>query len=284
MKMLVTGAGGLVGKLVVELAQPSHDVCGLTHDDLDVTDRDAVSSAIGEFAPDVVLHCAAHTDVDGAERDPERAYEVNADATQWVAEAALRQRADLIYISTDYVFEGNATTPYREDDLTAPLSIYGKSKLAGEQRVGDVFTGQIERSVIVRTGWLYGKGKGFVDWARAGLEASKELPVVEDQTGSPTYARDLAEALVGLAESALRGVFHIVNPGEATWLGVATAIAGELGCESATLKPIRAAELGRPAPRPRYSALSVERYETATGKPVRPWRDALRGYLGMADG
>lgn len=280
----MTGAGGLVGKLVVEIARARHDVRGRSRADLDVTDRNAVSAAVRELSPDVVLHCAAYTDVDGAERDPERALEVNGDATQWVAEAARDQGSSLVYVSTDYVFDGKSTTPYREDDATGPISSYGRSKLEGERRVVETFAGGSQRFVVVRTAWLYGKGKGFVDWARARLAASEALPVVEDQKGSPTYARDLADALVRLAESHQRGVFHFVNRGEATWLEVGRAIAEELGHDASKLKPIRAAELERLAPRPAYSALSVTRYENATGTRVRPWRDALNEYLQMAGG
>ena len=281
MKILVTGAGGLVGSLIVERAKADHDVRGLARAELDVTDPGAVQSAVREFSPHVVLHCAAHTDVDGAERNPERALEVNAEATEQVAVAARELGASLVYVSTDYVFDGKGATPYRESDATEPLSSYGISKLEGERRVANACP---EDFIIVRTGWLYGVGKGFVDWARARLVASKELPVIDDQKGSPTYAGDLADALLELATGAHRGVFHFVNQGEATWLDLGRAVAEELGQSTALLKPIAGETLDRPAPRPAYSALSVDHYEKTTGKPVRPWRDALKAYLLMADG
>jgi dTDP-4-dehydrorhamnose reductase len=281
-KLLVTGAGGLVGKLVVETASAHHDVRGLSHSELDVTDREAVFASVREFSPHVVLNCAAYTDVDGAERYPDRALRVNADATQWVAEAALEQRADLVHISTDYVFDGNATTPYREDDETGPRSSYGRSKLEGEHRAVVALAQRRESLAIVRTGWLYGKGKGFVDWARRRLEAGEKLPVVEDQRGSPTYAGELAEALVRIATGGHRGVFHFVNQGEATWLDLGRALAEELGHDVDRLEPIQAQALARPAPRPGYSVLSVENYERVTGARVRPWRDALKTYLAMS--
>ena len=277
----MTGAGGLVGGLIVERAKADHDVRGLARAELDITDPSAVQSAVREFSPHVVLHCAAHTDVDGAERNPERALEVNAEATEQVAVAARELGASLVYVSTDYVFDGKGATPYRESDATEPLSSYGISKLEGERRVANACP---EDFIIVRTGWLYGVGKGFVDWARARLVASKELPVIDDQKGSPTYAGDLADALLELATGAHRGVFHFVNRGEATWLDLGRAVAEELGQSTALLKPIAGETLARPAPRPAYSALSVDHYEKTTGKPVRPWRDALKAYLLMADG
>jgi len=280
-KILVTGAGGLVGSLIVERAKADHDVRGLARAELDVTDPGAVKSAVREFSPHVVLHCAAHTDVDDAESNPERALEVNAEATEHVAVAARERGASLVYVSTDYVFDGKGATPYRESDATEPLSSYGISKLEGERRVENACP---EDFIIVRTGWLYGVGKGFVDWARARLVASEELPVVDDQKGSPTYAGDLADALLGLATGAHRGVFHFVNQGEATWLDLGCAVAEELGQSTALLKPIAGETLNRPAPRPAYSALSVGHYETTTGKPVRSWRDALKAYLLMAEG
>jgi len=278
-RILITGAGGLVGNLVVERAEADHEVRGLVRADLDITDPAAVHSALREFSPDVVLHCAAYTDVDGAERNPDRAFEVNAEGTEQVAVAAKEQGSRLVYVSTDYVFDGKGAMPYREGDATGPLSIYGRSKLEGERRVASACP---EDFIIVRTGWLYGHGRGCVDWARARLVASEELPLVDDQRGSPTYAGDLADALLELATGAHRGVFHFVNQGEATWLDLGRAVAEELGHDRATLTPIRDEALGRPAPRPAYSALSVDHYEKTTGTRVRPWREALKAYL--ADG
>ena len=276
MRILVTGAGGLVGKLVVERAEACHDVRGLARAELDITNPGAAQSALRGFSPHVVLHCAAYTDVDGAERNRNRALEVNADGTERVAVAAQEQGARLVYVSTDYVFDGEGATPYREGDATGPLSIYGRSKLEGERRVESACP---EDFIIVRTGWLYGHGRGFVDWARARLVASEELPLVDDQTGSPTYAGDLADALLELATSAHRGVFHFVNQGEATWLDLGRAIAEELGQTTTRLRPIAGKTLDRPAPRPAYSALSVDHYEKTTGTRVRPWREALKAYL-----
>lgn len=276
MRLLVTGAGGLVGNLVVERAEAHHDLRGLARAELDITDLASVRSALRGFSPHVVLHCAAYTDVDGAERNPDQAFEVNAEGTEQVAIAAREHGATLVYVSTDYVFDGKGATPYRETDATGPLSVYARSKLEGERRVASACP---ENFIIVRTGWLYGRGRGFVDWATSRLVASEELPLVDDQKGSPTYAADLADALVELGTGAHRGLFHFVNQGEATWLDLGRAVSEELSFDRAKLTPIQSEALGRPAPRPAYSALLVEHYEKTTARRVRPWREALKAYL-----
>ncbi len=276
MRILVTGASGLVGGLAARLAASRHEVLASDRSLFDIRDRQAVFRAFREFSPEAVLHCAAYTDVDGAERAPAKALEVNATGARVVAEGAREVEALILYVSTDYVFDGEGTAPYREDDPPRPLSSYGRSKLEGERAVAEVSP---ERHLIVRSGWLYGPGKGFVDWARSRLLRGEELPVVEDQSGSPTSARELASAMLTLAERRLSGVFHFVNPGEATWLALGRAIAEDCALSPRGIRAIRAAELNRPAPRPRYSALSVERFEKATDRKVTGWRDALRQYL-----
>jgi dTDP-4-dehydrorhamnose reductase len=227
-----------------------------------------------------VLHCAAYTDVDGAEREPERALEVNARGAEEVARRARAAGAVILYVSTDYVFDGRAQAPYPEDAPTRPLSAYGRSKLEGERRVAAAAP---EDHVIARTGWLYGPGKGFVDWAMKKIAAGEELSLVEDQWGSPTSAASLAAGLLALVERDLRGVFHYVNQGVTSWLELGRALARELGAEDAVFRAIARSELRRPAPRPRYSALSVERYERATGEAVPTWLEALRSYLASKD-
>jgi dTDP-4-dehydrorhamnose reductase len=276
MRILVTGASGLVGGLAVRLAAPKHEVLAGDRSLFDIRDRQAVFRAFREFSPEAVLHCAAYTDVDGAERAPAKALDVNATGARVVAEGAREVEALILYVSTDYVFDGERADPYREEHPLNPLSSYARSKLEGERAVAEASP---ERHLIVRTGWLYGPEKGFVDWARSRLVRGEELPVVEDQTGSPTSARELASAMLTLVEQRLSGVFHFVNSGEATWLTVGNAIAEDCALSPRRIRAIRAAELNRPAARPRYSALSVERYEKATGRKVTGWRDALRQYL-----
>lgn len=276
MKILVTGAAGLVGTALLRLPGKAHEVLGLDRARLDVTDRDAVLRTFREFSPEAVLHCAAATDVDRAERAPEEALAVNAAGSRAIAEGAREAGALLVYVSTDYVFDGEATSPYREDDPPRPLSSYGRSKLAGERAVSEICP---ESHLVVRTGWLYGPGKGFVDWARGRLSRGEELPLVSDQVGSPTSASELAGAMLSLVATGARGLYHFVNRGEASWLDLGRAVAEELGIAEPRIRAIPAASLNRPAPRPRYSALAVELYEEATGRTVSGWREALHQYL-----
>ncbi len=276
MKILVTGASGLVGGLVVRLAAKTHEVLGLDRTGLDVRNQEDVARVFREFSPEAVLHCAAYTDVDGAERAPETALEVNATGARVVAESARELEALVLYVSTDYVFDGRASAPYREEEPPRPLSSYGRSKLEGERAVAETCP---ESHAIVRTGWLYGPGKGFVDWARERLRRGEELSLVQDQTGSPTSAREFAAAMLTLVEGKHRGLFHFVNRGESSWLALGRAVAEELHLSPARVRAIQAADLNRPAPRPRYSVLSVERFEKSTGRTVTGWREALHQYL-----
>jgi dTDP-4-dehydrorhamnose reductase len=276
MKILVTGAGGLVGSHAARLAEGRHHVLACRRAQFDILDRKGTLRAVREFSPDAVLHCAAYTDVDGAEREPEKAMEINAAGSRVVAESAREVGALVVYVSSDYVFDGTAAVPYREEDPTGPLSSYGRSKLEGERAVAEASP---EAHTIVRTGWLYGAGKGFVDWARNRLLAGEELPLVQNRTGSPTSAREVAEALLVLTEGGHRGLFHFVNPGEATWLRLGEAVAEELSVANPRIRAIPFESLNRPAPRPGYSSLSVARFEKATGRTVRGWREALHHYL-----
>ena len=276
MRLLVTGASGLVGAQILRLAVPEHVVVGLKRSDLDVADRAEVLRRITAEAPDAVIHCAAYTNVDGAEREPELAMNVNAAGAQWVAEASRQCGARLVHVSTDYVFDGSGASPYDESAPVRPPSSYGRSKLEGERRASAAWASGL---TVVRTGWLYGPGKGFVDWARNRLRSGDDVPAVDDQRGSPTYAADLAAALVRLASLPPSGVVHFVNRGVATWLELGRAVASELALDSEKVRPIAASALDRPAPRPAYSALSVERYESVTGATVRGWPDALADYL-----
>jgi len=201
---------------------------------------------------------------------------VNAEGAEIVARSAREHEALIVYVSTDYVFDGVKAAPYREEDAPAPLSQYGNSKLEGERRVVD---GCPESHLILRTAWLYGPGKGFVDWLRHRLEREESVSLVSDQVGSPTWSREAGEAMLVLVESGERGVFHFVNPGEVSWLDLGRAVAEILGRNEALLTPITARELGRPARRPAYSALSVEKFRKATGRTALGWRKALEEYL-----
>ena len=250
-----------------------HDVIAATREDVDVTEADAVRAAVAGARPDAIVNCAAWTDVDGAEADEETATRVNGAGAGHVAAAAAAARAFLVHVSTDYVFDGAASSPYREDSEPAPLSAYGRSKLAGERAVAAAAP---DSHALVRTSWLFGvHGGNFVaTMLRVGAERD-EVTVVDDQIGSPTYTGHLARGLLELAEARVPAVFHLVGGGSCSWhdLAVETFTRSGIDCR---VRRGRTADLGRPAPRPAYSVLGV----TRPGTPILPpWRDGLEDYL-----
>lgn len=258
------------------------DVVGLTHGDLDVADEAAVFAAVRDHEPDVVMHAAAWTNVDGCEEDPDRAHAVNALGSWWIARACHEFRSAMVMLSTDYVFDGQARTdaagnprPWTEFDQVAPISAYGRSKAAGEALVRQT----LREHFIVRTAWVCGaRGNNFVrTMLRVGRERG-EARVVDDQVGSPTFTRDLAAALRELAVSGRYGTYHRTNSGECSWYDLAAATF-ELAGLDVDLGRMSSDELDRPAPRPAYSVLS-ERHSTGSGlRPLQPWRDGLRDLL-----
>lgn len=260
--MLVTGAGGQLGRaLVEELEGAGDEVLALGHADWDVTEPPP--EGLGEL--DLVVHAAAWTDVDGAEAEPQEAAAVNVDGTAHAAELG----APLVYVSTDYVFDGRKRTPYVESDGPNPLSVYGRTKLHGEAAAR-------EDAWIVRSSGLFGPtGHNFVrTMLRLGAERD-EVAVVDDQRSSPTYVGHLAEALVGSVVELPRGVWHLAADGDCTWAEFAEEIFEQAGL-ACGVRPIPSAELGRPAPRPAYSVLRSER----PGAPRLPhWREGLRACL-----
>ena len=276
MRILVTGAEGLLGRACLAAAEGAHDVMGLDVGEVDITDARAVSSALTDLEPHAVIHCAAYTNVDGAEADEQKAMEVNAKGAGLVALSAREIGAVMAHVSTDYVFDGEKRAPYVEEDLPRPLSSYGRSKLQGER---EVVAACPDSHLIVRTAWLYGVEKGFADWVCRGLDGGSSLRLVADHRGSPTYAADLAGALLRLVEQSHRGIFHYVNRGETSWLEWGRRIAELTGRSEATLEAVEDADLGRPAPRPAYSVLSVSKYEDATGVRVPTWQEGLERYM-----
>jgi dTDP-4-dehydrorhamnose reductase len=254
MRVLVTGAGGQVGQEVVARFSDSgagHEVVGVTHAELDVGDRDAVLQAITTLGPDSVLHVGAWTAVDACEDDPERAYRVNAFGTRNVQEAARLVGAHLVYVSTDYVFDGTKDGPYDEWDATNPQSVYGRSKLGGEREV-DL------GGAVVRTSWVCGYGGGNMVKTILRLAGEHDtLSFVDDQRGHPTFCDDLAAKLYELAVGRHSGTFHVTNQGEVSWFEFAQAVLAAAGDDPARVKPIATADLQppRPAPRPANSVL-----------------------------
>ena len=280
-RWLVVGAGGQLGTdLLAVLRAQNVEVVGLTRAQLDVTDAAAVSAAVAEASPTVVINAAAYTAVDAAEADEEAAYAVNAVAPGHLAAAVSAKNARLVHVSTDYVFAGDASSPYLEDAPTRPRSAYGRTKLAGEQAVLQ----RLPQAYVVRTAWVYGAIGGNFVKTMARLERDREtVSVVDDQRGSPTWSADLARGLVALACSgAAGGIYHCTNAGETTWFGFTKAIFEELGADPARVLPTTSRDFPRPAPRPAYSVLSDRRWRAA-GLPAMPhWRAALRDAFAVA--
>jgi dTDP-4-dehydrorhamnose reductase len=273
MRLLVTGAAGMLGRDVVAAAQDAgHEVAALARADLDITDADAVRAAVRGARPDVVINCAAWTDVDGAEAAEEQATAVNGAGAGHVAEAAAEHGALLVHVSSDYVFDGRASEPYPEDAPTGPAGAYGRSKLAGEQAIAAAGG----RAAIVRSAWLFGPhGGNFVDTMRRLGAEREEIAVVDDQVGCPTYTGHLAGALVEIAEGGTTGVLHVAGGGRCSWFDLAEATFAETGL-TCRVRRQSTADLGRPAPRPAFSVLGGTRPDA----PVLPhWREGLRAHL-----
>lgn len=275
MRIFVTGADGLLGSALVPVLRTRHAVQGVSEGDGDICLPRTLRPRLEAFRPEVLVHLAAWTEVDACEEDPDRAFRVNAEGARIAAAEAERVEAAVVHLSTDYVFDGHRRRPYREDDPAAPLNVYGRSKLAGEEAVKAAAV----RWTVVRTAWLYGPGgRNFVDTV-LGLAGTREsLPVVGDQRGSPTRAGDLAEGLLRLIEARVRGTFHLVNGGAASWFELARKAVGLAGGKVDRIVAAATAEIGRPAPRPAYSVLDGSK-AAAHGVRLRPWTDALANHV-----
>lgn len=276
MRILVTGAGGLLGSAVVsEGGGRGHDMHAFHRRTLDVTDEVAVSAAVAECAPDTVIHCAAYTNVDLAESERDIAMAVNRDGTSNVARAAASAGALMVYISTDFVFDGRSERPYAPDDPPNPINHYGRSKLAGEAAVkqaGGAWT-------IVRSGWFYGEGgTDFVDVILERARAGGLLRVVDDQVGAPSWTGSVAPALLDLVEKSATGVLHLCDRGEVTrvdWARAALALAGV----DLEVEPVSSEAFAAAAERPAYSVLNGEAAEAILGRAMPEWSESLRTYL-----
>ncbi|MDN4066527.1 dTDP-4-dehydrorhamnose reductase [Paenibacillus vini] len=282
MKVLVTGAAGQLGADVVStLEMAGHLVFPCDRDALDITDFEACLEKIQEFTPEVVIHCAAYTAVDQAEKEVDTAYAVNAVGTRNMVLASEHVGAKFCYISTDYVFDGMSEMPYHEYDNTNPQSIYGKSKRAGEMLVQNLSSAFF----IVRTSWVYGlHGKNFVKTMLRLGEQQPSLKVVDDQKGSPTYTADLAEFLLELIQTEKYGIYHASNTETCTWFEFAQAIFSEariiLGKDfPVQVNPCTTEEYPLPAPRPRNSVLEHISIRTNGLNDFRPWREGLRDFI-----
>lgn len=274
-RVLVLGAQGQLGRRVVrELgARTTAEVVGLSRSELDVTERSTVAEALDDVRPRWVVNCAAMTQVDACEREPERAVRTNGLAVRWIVEASERVGARVAHVSTDYVFSGKASQPYTEADLVGPLSVYGLTKLAGERELRPGL------DACVRTAWLMSADDrcmlGTIDRLR---RREGPLRFVIDQVGSPSIADDVARGLVEVVRSELTGTIHLVNEGEGSWYDVAREALAAFGDDPGRVEPITTPEIAPsyPAPRPAYSVLACVARRAAGMAPLPPWQEALR--------
>ncbi|XJZ26966.1 dTDP-4-dehydrorhamnose reductase [Bacillota bacterium Lsc_1132] len=280
MKVVVTGAKGQLGQDVVkQLTRDHHEVFGTNRDQLDITNEENVLSFISDVRPDVILHCAAYTNVDAAESDEETAYQINALGTEYLAKAAKETGAKMLYISTDYVFDGTATEPYEVDQPTKPLGAYGRTKFAGEE----LLKKHLDRYFIVRTAWVFGVGgNNFVKTMIRLGEERGEVGVVHDQVGSPTYTVDLASFMLELMVTDKFGTYHATNSGVCSWYEFAVEIFKQAGL-NVKVNPLTTDQFPRPAKRPSYSVLSKKKLVEQGFTPLRNWKEALIAYVKEAE-
>ena len=283
MKILITGAGGQIARAVISTAPSKLDIAALDHEQLNISDKDAVKAHVIEMAPDVIINAAAFTAVDLAESESDQARLVNESGPSYLAEAAAQGGARLVHISTDFVFDGLASKPYAPDSITNPLSVYGRTKRAGEIAVASVLPKQ---SIILRTAWVYAaQGRNFVRSMLRLMNERDEIRVVADQIGTPTAATSVAAIIWALInQTDLYGIWHWTDAGTASWYDLAVAVAEEATSLSLLNKgvdiiPITAKDYAAPAQRPAFSALDSSRTIAITGITPRHWRSNLRDVL-----
>lgn len=275
MKIAITGASGLFGYALVRIFRDGHTVLPLTHAELDITQKDQVKAALASDPPDVVIHAAAIPNPDTCEEDPARAYAVNVHGTRFVADAARAVGARVAYISTDAVFDGLATRPYRETDPTGPATVYGRTKLRAETIVREA--GEFW---IFRVSVLFGPGKtNFVEKGLRQIEAGKPYTVASDQIGNASYTLDLAQKIRDVVEAGNFGLYHLANSGCCSRLDLARRAAEIVGLDPTGITGLPLDEMGRPAHRLKYSVMDFEALQKAGFSLLRPWDDALRDYL-----
>lgn len=276
MKIIITGSRGQLGLELYNRLKivPGYNILAVDIEELNIVDFNTVNRTVLEYLPDIVINCAAHTAVDLCETDIENAYKINAIGPRNLAIACEKVGAKFVQVSTDYVFNGNENQPYREDNETCPNSIYGKSKLMGEQ-----FTKEFcSKYFIVRTAWLYGEGNNFVRTMLKLAQNNKELNVVNDQFGSPTSTVDLAKAIIDLINTENYGTYHGTCEGQCSWYDFAKKIF-EISNIDIKVNPVSSEEFKRPAPRPKYSVLDNFMFKLVELNSFRRWEDSLIEYL-----
>lgn len=278
-KILVIGAQGMLGRdLVPELrvSFPDDEISGWDIGEIDIRMEKETIEQIEALHPRVIINVAAYTDVDGCERNKEEAFRVNSEGMKHIALGAQRCGAKVIYLSTDYVFDGKKGEPYLEEDSPHPLNIYGESKLRGEHYVQEL----AKEGLIIRTQWLFGRyGKNFVYAILKQAQEKEVISIVKDQIGSPTYTRDLSKAICALVQKGAQGIFHVANEGFCSWFDFAQKILSYAKILGVKTIPIASEELDRPARRPSYSVLNMEKFRKETGWGLRPWSEALKDFL-----
>ncbi|MDB4349462.1 dTDP-4-dehydrorhamnose reductase [Omnitrophica bacterium] len=298
MKILITGSNGMLGRALCSVfakdgsynvtgldlsRKPSPDIKDDFYETCDITDTARLFKIVKQREPDLIIHAAAFTDVDECESNPDKAETVNGLGARCVAEAAVEINAGLIYISTDFVFDGEKRSPYTEDDTPNPLGVYGSSKLNGEKSVEEIM--ENKRFFIIRTSWLFGEGgKNFIDAILKKAKEEKKLRVVTDQFGSPTYTLDLAGAIMRMLsvygkKDDIYGTYHITNSDDCSWYRLAQKALELARLYEVDLIPIVSEELDRPAVRPAMSILDNRRYIKLFGEPLRRWDKALEEYI-----
>ena len=275
MKVLITGSNGMLGHDLIEVLKDNHELILTTSKTLDITDKNHVIEFICENKPDIVINSAAYTNVDGCEENQETAYNINGDGVRNLALGCSEIDCPLVHISTDYVFNGENTRPWVEDDEIGPISIYGKSKLKGEEAILEI----LDKFFIVRTAWLYGINGG--NFPKTMLELAKnhsEITVVYDEVGSPTYTLDLSKAICELIKTDYYGIYHITNSDSCSWCEFARYIF-EIAEVDVKVIPVTASEFARPAPIPSYSVLENKKWIENGFKPLRSYKDAIIDYI-----
>ena len=288
-KVALIGARGMLAKMVQEAAPSNLSIQGFKRPDFDLTDAEQVRRSMEDFRPQVIINCCAYTQVDRCEDEEELATRVNGEGPGYLASVARDLDATLVHVSSDYVFSGDANRPYRENDVTGPMSAYGRSKLKGERAILD---SGLEKYFIVRTSWLYGPwGKNFVETILRLAAEREELRIVADQVGRPTYTGDLAGAIFRLLDleadhdtDDLYGIYHFANQGQCSWHDFACEIvniAREKGLpvQAQRIEPIRTEQFPLPAQRPAYSVFDTTKYQKATGASIPSWQESLRAYF-----
>jgi len=280
MKVILTGATGRLGRDLAPALAERHEVIGVGSRDLDITDAAATTEYLVAHRPEAVVHTAAWADVDGCERDPDRAYRLNAGGTWNLAVGCQRIDAALLYISTDYVFDGEKGAPYLEFDPTGPINVYGASKLAGEQVVRDL----VARHYIVRGSWFFGHhGDCFARRVLRSAGEGQEVRAFRDRTGSPSYTPDLARLVVAIVESEWYGTYHASNRGQCSWYEFAREIVTRAGAPEA-VTPVTSEQVRLRARRPRHSALRHLSLEMLGRDDVRPWQEAVAEFVRIEQG